>query len=54
MNKKPEDYLAYLIGVDEIKIKDRKAIIKFSLNSERYVCMKEAVSFMQEYNSCYT
>jgi|GEM_PF-6397060 len=52
MNILSENFLIYLIGVDEVKIKDGKAIIKFLSNSERYVCMKEAVSFMKEYNSC--
>ncbi len=52
MNLLSNEFLSYLIGADEVNLKDGKIIIKFLQNSERYICMKEAVSFLEEFNSC--
>lgn len=44
--------LSFMIGADEVIVKDNKAIIKFYQNSERYSVLREAIAFLNEFETC--
>ena len=47
-----EKIFCYLVGVDELHIKEGKAVCKFIKESPRYTIYAEALAFIEEYNCC--